>query len=197
MNSQDAPIGEEFRMAIRGTLQDIVKRVRGLIQDPAGEGQTFSDEDIQETCDQHRIDIDMELLEGTLVPRAGVWLCQDFYSEWGFWEADARITDAGGNLIPLNEVHTEYRFGHFYTVSSQAQPLYATGKVFDPFGAATDLLVQWAAKVALDFDFRDTDQQYTRSQKQKQLLEVAKQYASKSWPTQVRAGRSDAGSVTG
>jgi hypothetical protein len=57
---------------------------------------------------------------------------------------------------------------------------YLTGRSYDLYGAAADVLEAWAANVALQFDFAEDDQSYKVSQKQRQLLRLAGHYRQRS-----------------
>ena len=51
-----------------------------------------------------------------------------------------------------------------------------TGKVYDVYAAAVDLLEAWQAKVALEYNFSAEGQSFQRSQKLAQLAALAETY---------------------
>lgn len=164
-------------MAARETMAQLIERLRVMIHDPAGDTATWGDEELQQFLDEHRKDVRREEL--VVKPNADGSFT-DYYATYGYWEADATLEDAGGSK--LTPASFEWIVGHWTFASSTPPPVYATGKVYDLYGAAADVLEAWAAREALEFDFSVGDQRFARSQKRQALLELAAQYEQQAWP---------------
>ena len=167
-------------------MSQLIGKLRTLINDPAGEGQTFTDDDLQAFLDARRRDVRRDQL--TVEPD-GDGSYREYYSSYENWEQDAVLEDAGGN--ELSPASSEWLVGHWSFASSTPPPVFITGKVYDVYGAAADLLEAWAAKVALEYDVAVGDQRLSRSQKAKALLALAEQYKRRMMPTVAVMERGD------
>lgn len=163
----------------RTTMATLITRLRSLINDPAGESQIWSDDELQDFLDANRFDVRHLALrpESTWTP--GVVTYTDYYADYGEWESDVVLEDGeGNNLSPKSSNLVK---GH-WTFEEQDPPVYVTGKTFDLWAVAADVLEAWAAKVALLFDFEADGGQYRQSQQREAFLAVAAQYRRKSRP---------------
>src|SRR6267154_1099796 len=158
-------------MAVRATLAAQIARVRLLISDPAGASQQFDDQTIQDTLDEHRDDIRYEgmTIAPSIVNTASTnnqasTIFADYYSRYTWWEADAVLQGqgpTGAAWIVLTPLASDYITGHWQfeltpfvngTVPGQLPPVFITGKIFDIYGAAADLLEYWAATLVGAYD---------------------------------------------
>jgi len=160
-------------------MADLITQLRCLVNDPAGASQTWSDDELQDFLDARRIDVRNARLRPETTWADGDVTYTDYYADYGNWESDVVLEDAEGD--DLTPASSDLLTGH-WTFSDQDPPVYATGKVYDLYAAAADVLEAWAAKVALEFDFQADGASFKRSQKREALLQLAKQYRIKSWP---------------
>lgn len=169
----------------RTALASIITQVRDLINDPAGAGQVFTDDQIQLSLDRYRQDVRYLRLEpaATITPSATSYL--DYYAPGAYkpWEGSPTLVDGGYNALTPDT--SDLDNGHWTFASSQSPPVYIVGIVHDLYSAAADLLEKWASKVALQFDFSADGGNYSMSQKQAQLMALARQYRANGKPQKV------------
>ncbi len=198
-------------MAVRSTMVDLIARIRLMIADPQGGSQFFEDQDIQDYLDEHRADIRYEPL--TIAPsivnaastgnQAAV-IFADYYSNYKWWESDAVLQ--GVNIptnaawIVLSPVTSDYITGHWTfennvfvsgTAPGQYPPVFATGKVYDRYATAVELLEFWAASLAGAYDVTVDGQSMRRSQLMTAKLAMADQYKRKMKPKVAKLVRTD------
>lgn len=174
-------------------MAELISRVRGLVGDPAGADQVFLDDEVQAALDRYQTVVRYAPLrpEPTPLP-GGVLEYRDYYAAVGDWEADEQLYDAAWNA--LTPASADRLTGHWTFASPGRQPpVYVVGKHYDVFGAAADLLEQWAAKAKLEFDFNADGQSFNRSQKARALLLMAAEYRRRQRPDVAVQTRADVG----
>jgi hypothetical protein len=172
-------------------MAELISRTRLLIGDPAGAGQAFSDDEIQQGLDRYRTEARYIALrpEPVLLP-GGTVEYRDYFAATGDWEANEQLYDAAWNA--LTPAASDRLTGHWTFASpGHNPPVYVLGAYYDVFAAAADLLEQWAAKVKLEFDFNVENTSFRRSQKASQLLTLAREYRRRQQPVSVRQVRTD------
>jgi hypothetical protein len=172
-------------------MAELISRVRGLVGDAAGADQVFLDDEVQAVLDRYQTVVRYARLrpEPTPLP-AGAVEYRDYYAAVGDWEADELLYDAASQ--PLTPASADRLTGHWTFASpGQQPPVYIVGKVYDVYGAAADLLERWAARVKLEFDFSADGQSFSRSQKARSLLELAREYRRRQQPATAVQARAD------
>lgn len=172
----------------RLSMAFLISLVRDLIGDPAGTSQTFTDDQIERSLDVHRWEFRYLELKPLATFVSGNVEYRDWYSDEMYWENDATLYNSSyTQLTPssANPLHGQWSFA-----SHQANVL-VSGKVYDPYGAAADLLEMWASKVALEFDVDVDGASMKRNQKQQVLRALASQYRSKQKIVTVQQVRND------
>ncbi len=198
-------------MPVRSTMSDLISLVRTMISDPAGAGQQFSDQQIQDRLDANRDDIRYEnlMLAPSIVNTASTnniaaYIFADYFSKYGYWEADyvlqgyqnaaywKVITPVGSELL-IDEAHFQFQLTPFVngTVPGQIPPIFATGKIYDMYSASADLLEFWAATYARRFDFTSDAQSFRVTQARDGLLLMAKNYRASAKPKVAKMARRD------
>lgn len=178
-------------MAVRASMADLIARVRLLINDPAGAGQAFADQEIQDALDRHRSDVRyLELTGGETVAQGGAVSYLDYFADRGDWEADEKLYDS--SFAELAPATSDRLTGHWTFAANTDPPVSIVGKSYDVYAAAADLLETWAAKEKLSFDFATDGQSFSRSQKVAALLSLAREYRRRQRPVSVGMVRSDA-----
>src|SRR5260221_6125563 len=172
-------------MPVRSKMGDSSALVRTMIADPACASQQFTDQQIQDRLDASRDDIGYEPLEPfpSVVNTASTnnqpaFIFADYYSKYSYWEADVVLQGFLGNafwkvLTPVSAellldggAHWAFEANIFTagTTPGQLPPVFATGKVYDVYSAAANLLDFWAATLTGQFDFSSDGQSFRASQ---------------------------------
>lgn len=163
-------------MAVRSSMAALLLRVRLLINDTGG-SPVFADQDIQDVMDETRADLYNLACEPKVTFSGNTILYLTYQAPYGNWEADfvlkqyltVQVTPATAEVIP----------GIFTFAASTFPPVYITGKTYDCYRTAADLLERWAAKLVLDFDFSSDSQSFRRSQAPAMLQALAATYRQK------------------
>lgn len=181
--------------AVRSSMFHLIDHVRGLIADPASTTQVFADLEIQDELDRTRLYIrTMPLMPSPSIEPTGTGSGQvvhkEFFASLGVWENDA-ILQQGTDWTTVTPASADLIRGVWTFATDMTVALYVTGKLYDAYGAAASLLEMWAGRFKLQYDALSDDQEFMRSQKQKQLLMQAQAYRRRSRPLTVRQNRSD------
>lgn len=175
-------------MAVRSTMAALIARVRLLINDQGG-SPIFADQDIQDVLDESRTDVFNLPLEGR--PTYGGTSIQylDYLAPYGGWEDGytlkqyLTVTVTPSTLEPIP--------GHWTFATNTFPPVFITGRNFDVYRGAADLLERWAAKYVLQFGFSSDGQSFQPQQIQSNIAALVKLYRSKQRPGMITMTRSD------
>jgi hypothetical protein len=176
-------------MAVRSTMAALISRVRQLINDPAGVGQTWADQDIQDVLDASRIDIFNGSMRAQPTFTGSSLLYLDFFTDLAGWEDDFVLKQYLVNVV--TPATSEPIVGHWTFALTTLPPVYITGKSYDVWRAAADLLERTAAKWALSYDFSSDGQSFRRSQVLPALQSLAHTYRLKQRAGVLTLSRSD------
>jgi hypothetical protein len=154
-------------------MAQLISLVRDLIGDPAGDDQIFTDDQIERSMDVHRWEYRYWPLKPLPTVVSGEVGYFDWYSQEFYWESDVSLYD--GSYNPITPSSSDPLYGRWVFSSPQITVL-VSGKIYDPYGAAADLLEMWASKVGLDFDVNFDGASMSRSQKRRALQELAAEY---------------------
>ena len=169
----------------------LTDRVRGLIADPSGASQVFDDTAVAEALNRYRVDVVQDLLQPSYVRTATGAGYNAFRHPSGLpdW-SDAALEDAQFGAVTANT--PDLQFGQWtFTTARRSPILWITGTSYDVFGAAAELLEQWAATVKLEFGFSSDGQRFDRQHKHKMLLDLAVEYRKRQRPRTASMVRSD------
>jgi hypothetical protein len=197
-------------MAVRASMNQLISRVRLLIGDPAGTSQQFLDNDIQDTLDESRDDLRYEgeiiapsIVNNALTNNQAQTIFADYYSKFQWWEQDVVLQGYSGGAawVVVTPVASDYLVGHWQfetnvftsgtSVPGQLPPVFATGKVYDPYRAAADMLQMWAAQLAGAYDITANGQSLRRSQLMTAKITLEAYYRSKAKPRIAKLVRND------
>lgn len=199
-------------MPVRSTMAALITRTRQLIFDPAGGSQVFADQDVQDYLDYTRedirylaLDIAPSIVNTASTGNVASTIFADYYSTgFQFWEDDVVLqgnnVSTGAAWVVLTPTTSEPIVGHWTfennvftsgTVPGQYPPIFATGKVYDPFGAAADLLEIWGTQLAGAYDINVDGQSLRRSQLMTAKQSLAEMYRKRAKPRMGRMVRSD------
>lgn len=183
-------------MAVRGTMSDIIAKVRLMVGDPAGASQQFTDQQVQDALDRCRTDVRYELLQVqvTLSPSSIEYL--DYYSRYGFWESDYQLLGPGYVALTPASVELLLDTAHFVFLAGssgtgQFPPVFLAGKTYDVYAASADLLEYWAATLARAFAFSADGASFQRNQQAPALQNLAALYRRQARMRTVKMIRND------
>lgn len=198
-------------MAVRSSMQQLLDTTRQMIGDVSAP-QDFTDQDVQDVCDAHRAEVRYELLtpmpdiqpgqNGSLVAQF-VWA--SYQSEFQYWEADVVVqgmqTSNDQPWVLLTPASFEYINGkwtfavtlpNIATPPAQWPPVYATGKAYDLYAAAAELLERRIALRSFTmFDFTADGRSMRLSQVLDRWEKLRLSYIAKSWNRVVEIIRTD------
>lgn len=176
----------------RSTMATLIARTRLLIGDPVSATQQFSDDEIQDALDVYRDDMRyMELVEQVTFQNNAPSIFLDYYDDGrGFWEDDVQLVDY--RWLPLSPATSDLLTGHWTFAANQYPPVLLTGKSFDVYHTAADLLETWAAlTVAASFDFSSDGQSFHKSQVPAARMKLAYMYLARARVRQADTVRTD------
>lgn len=159
----------------RAAMAGLVTLVRGLINDPAGASQQFTDDAIEDQLDLTRAYHQKDEL--TALPElAGTQL--KFKSEYRYWESDLTLSSSAGTV--LTPTNSDPNSGYFVFGSTQSA-VYATGFTYDPYAASAELLSLWAGRIEQDIlKFSADGSSFEFSGIRDAKLRLAAQYKARS-----------------
>lgn len=176
-------------MAVRSSMAALIARERILINDPAGASQIFDDQTIQDILDEGREDIvNMVLIPKPTFTGATIQFL-NYYSDVGGWEDDYVLKQYLVNVVTPSTV--EPIAGHFVFAATTLPPIYITGKLFDVYRGAADLLERMAARWALSYNVTVDGQTLHREGASAQLLKLAQTYRMKQRARGITLTRTD------
>lgn len=181
-------------MSVRLSVATIISRVRRLTADRDPAAPVFSDQDIQDALDTHRVHSRYAALrpEGTRPPSGGTIQFLDYYADGlGQWEDDAQLVDGTFNVLDPASFTADLLTGHWSFKQTTTWPIYVTGYSYDVYAAAADVLEEWASLLKLEFDFATHLSKFQRSQKAAACLSLAATYREKQMPITAKMTRSD------
>jgi len=141
---------------------NLIPRVRQLINDPAGAPQVFTDQDVQDVLDESRVDVYSLQLTGKPTWTSTGFVYLDYLSELGGWE-DGMVLKQFFTIVVTPQL-VEPIAGHWQFAANTLPPVFITGKLFDCYRAAADLLERLAAKWMLSYSFSSDGQSFQRGQ---------------------------------
>lgn len=177
---------------VRSTMTRLIRFVRTTTNDLPGSAQIFSDDQVQDWLDDTRQVWRYEILvpERTFLSGGSVQYL-NFDSRRRYWEDDVvLVNNIYGTVTPAT---SDTLRGRWYFASDQAtaMPIMTVGQTYDPYRASGDLLMAWADRVTLDFDFQVGSDAYTRSQKIANLRAQAELCYARAQPQTFKLTRND------
>lgn len=165
-------------MAVRASMEYIIAYVRDLIRDPAAE--KFTDQQIQDELDLYRLDLYAEDLKRgrSLVPGNKVEY-HDFHSRFGFWEEDAFLQQAAGELVTPDD--SNYLLGRWHFDVHQDKQLVATGKVYNLYAVASNLCTMMISDLRDQFNWTADGTTIQHISQARDLQNLARRYSEKAW----------------
>lgn len=188
-------------MPVRSTMANLIAKVRIMLADPVSASQQFDDQTLQDSLDEYRTDqrylplqIAPSIVNTASTNHIPSTIYADYYAPVQWWESDAVLQgqDSSGNAwIVLTPTDSDYLVGHWTfesnvftsgTVPGQLPPVWVTGKTYDLFSSAADLLEFWAASLTCAYDINVDGQSLRRSQLMQAKLTLAASYRRRAKP---------------
>src|SRR5258708_6693880 len=180
-------------MRVRGSMAALITGVRVLINDtlPVGSGQIFDDQTVQNVLDESRLDLYNQPLVPQWTYSGSTPQVLDYFapSQWGDWEDDIVLKQY--LTVVVTPASTDDIVGHWSFTASTLPPVFITGKTFDIYRSAADLLERWAARYALRFNSTAEGQTLHLEGASTQLLNLARRYRLKQPMGVTTMSRSD------
>lgn len=180
---------------MRPALTPVITRLRLLIGDPAATTQTWTDDDLEQTLDQHRNDWWYCRLTGLPTPTAGTTAYHTFVADDidGMWDSGHTIYKSDLiTTVPADTVNLVVGEWTFAADQAANAPLYISGSTYDLYASAVDVLDTWKAQLKLEtFDFTTEDESFKRSQKLEAIDGLIGDYRRQAAPTVGRMRRYD------
>lgn len=185
-------------MPVRGTMTDLIARVRLMIGDPnpPASGQTlqFQDQDVQDVLDMNRTFVRNAVLRpAPKLVANGVINYSDYFADIGQWEADVQLQDGAFNVV-ADMSASDLITGHWtWSLANPGKipPIFITGQFYDIYAAAADLLERWSAVWVRSYDVSVDGQQMRRGQVAAAMLAQALSYRKQAQPHVVPITRDD------
>lgn len=178
----------------RSSMSALIARVQLMIFDTGG-SPLFTTDQIQDKLDECRFDyFNYPLLVHPTFTNPGGIVYNDYYAQVGhtirgMWEADEVLR--WGDFTLLTPATSDELVGH-WTFSNQKPPVLLTGKRYDIYRAAADLLdYKIAALAATQIDFTADGQSFHLSQQLSYLEKRIAEYRRKQEARMGARGRSD------
>lgn len=175
-------------------MANLLARVRVMIGDtlPSGSGQIFSDLDIQNVMDETRADIGNLVLEPYLTYSGSTVQYLDYYAPNGINNLEDDVLLKQYRVTLVTPSVSENILGHWSFAVSTLPPVYiSSGKSYDLYRSAADLLERWSAQWAIAYDFSSDSQSFHRSQASAGLQKLAHTFRLKQRAHSLDVGRSD------
>lgn len=169
-------------MAVRATMANLILSVRTLINDTllSGNGQIFTDQQIQDVMDESREDVKNEPLIPKPTFNLGTIQYLDYWTEYGGWE-DGMVLKQYLTVVVTPSL-IEPIPGHFQFAANTWPPVYISGSWHDRYRAAADLLERLAAQYVLRYSMTVDGQNLQIGQVTTNLQNLAKTYRRKQRP---------------
>lgn len=176
---------------MRPTMSELVQQLRLLIGDPAGDQQTFTDEELQTFLDARRADHRYRRLRALYSIEQGLSVSILAYSSGPLtdWEADAALF--GPDFARLQPSTSDWHSGIWTFAIHQPEPVRIVGRTYDLAGSAADVLETWAARLKGEYDLRTSDYEFQRMDRIEAMIRLAGALRARQKPRRLAWHRSD------
>lgn len=184
---------------LRDTMADLITRLRRMIGDRAGDGETWHDTDLQEALDSHRRDLYRVGLHAFPQHSGTAIDYLEYRSEHGDWErtdggsAIFVLEDWAGNNSGTANWSADYQRGIVtFGANQSGTAYYLTGRIYDLAGAAADVLEEWNALEPAKCLVDAQGNEYFDTTRQTARMRLIDRYRSRQWAGMADMVRSDA-----
>lgn len=184
-------------MSVRASMADLITRTRTLIFDPSPylnyAPTVFSDQQIQDALDFWREERRWVALRPmpTYTPGGNIQYL-DYYHDAQNWEADVQLQDL--TYLTITPTLAELITGHWqFATQPNGIGVRATGKTYDLYASAADLLEGWATTIKMSATtMRTADQMISLNEQVTNTLLVAARYRARAFAHSHRLFQGDA-----
>ena len=187
-------------MAVRSTCLDLLHRLRRFAGDPYSHTQFFSDDDLQDILDRHRIPWrQWELTAEKTLTQGGIYSFTDYFArgeagavEIGDWEKGYALQ--WGDWSTLTPATSDENTGHWtfsLPAPGQIPPVFITGYSYDLAGAAAECWDTRANSYWAKFDASAQGTNARRSQMYTQCVDRAEHFRMQMRPAIAQLVRTD------
>lgn len=163
----------------RATLASIITIVRGLVNDTAGAGQIFTDDEIQAALDARRDEARyVKMNEKPTIASGGQVSFLTYDAPVGMWEDGVVIVNQ--SFAVQTPLTTDLINGRWTFTTQPLYPIMMVGFTHDVWGASADILREWSRRESLAFDVSANGTGLQRSQKATMLQDRATEYLAKA-----------------
>lgn len=168
-------------MAVRPTMSDLIAFVRELIFDPSDGDTKFTDQYIQDQLDLNRLDLYTEWLKSAdTLTTEGTIEWHDFFAPVPHWETDYVIQQLDGDVVTPDNAYP--MIGKFNFTAHQTEPLAITGKAYNVYRVAGNLMTTWIAEQRSDILSWTADGTTIRKANAiSHMSGLARQYLAMAW----------------
>ena len=188
-------------MAVRSTCLTLIHRLRRYAGDPYSHTQFFSDDDLQDILDRHRIPWrQWELTPERTMTQGGIWSFTDYFArgeggavQIGDWELGYALQ--WGDWSSLTPATSDENTGHWtfnLAAPGQMPPVFITGYSYDLAGAAVECWESRAASLWAKFDATSQGMTARRSQMYDHCCDRAEHFRMQQEPQIAQLVRTDA-----
>lgn len=182
----------------RPTMATLISKVRKLVNDPASPGQVFTDDEIQDALDHNAKSMTQRPMSNLPTKAVGGAVEYKNYQSSSMWEGGAAVTlqDSAYATIAAADYTEDAILGIWVLDNSTTPPVYITGRTYDLYGAAAEVLGEWLAKLKLEYSFSSDGTSVARhasqlSEKYRQTEALMKGYQLRMRPKSVPNVRDD------
>jgi hypothetical protein len=164
----------------RATLASLIAKTRLMIDDPAGAGAIFTDDQIQDALDNRRMEaryFPLDEIE-TITSGGNNTVYLTFQAQAGNWEGGVELVNS--SYVALTPATSDLTVGRWTFSTEPKMPVMLTGFTHDLYGAAADLLAQRATAESDSFDVSADGLTLARSQKAAMYRQRADEYLAKA-----------------
>lgn len=174
----------------RASMASLITQIRTMVYDPAGDSQTFSDDEIQSFLDEHQTEVRYASLTPVeTIQSGGTVVYLTYRAPWGWWEDSVSLVD--GDYDTLTPDSEDLQVGRWTFAEDTDEPVYIVGYRYDVYGAAVDLLTVWAARYRETFDFTADGLTVRRNQQLANINGLIARYSALAGPRVMTMTRGD------
>lgn len=172
------------------SMVEIISRCRRMIDDVDADSPEFNDSEIADALNKRSTEARYyPLTERQSIAPGGAVTWLTFDAPVGDWASDVVLTDSSYNV--LTPITSDLVMGRWTFATQPHLPVFILGITYDLYGAAGDLLLQWATRESCAFDVSADGLTLARSQKAEMRRQRATEYHAKSRTTSASLVRTD------
>jgi hypothetical protein len=171
-------------------MEGIIAFVRSIVNDVSPTDPSVTDQWIQDRLDLNRRDVyAVELTAADTITTGGVVEWHDFYAPTYYWEDGYLIQGPSWNELTPDT--NEPMIGRWTFVETQQLPLYITGRYYDVYGVAAQVLSQMEAQLQCTIGFTADGLTVNRAEQLQNIRTLRSTVQKQAWTRVVKLRRRD------